>query len=60
MSQIQQKIGSVVKLVSCGPSMTFVEVHAWKLRCVWYDAGGGMQTAWYPVDALIPAPKVGG
>ncbi len=61
---IEQKIGSVVKLVSGGPDMTIVEVgsgaQAGSVRCEWYDASAAKQSEWYPADALMPAPRVGG
>ena len=60
---IEAKIGNTVKLVSGGPDMTIVDVggtfHPGKVLCEWYDASAAKQSEWYPVDALIHAPKVG-
>ena len=60
---IEQKIGNVVKLVSGGPDMTIVAIgggdRAGQVECEWYDASAAKQSEWYPVDALIPAPRVG-
>lgn len=62
---IEQKIGNVVKLVSGGPDMTIVQIgnhlfHTDAVLCEWYDSTAAKQSEWYPVDSLMPAPRVGG
>lgn len=67
-NMIDPKIGDTVKLVSGGPSMTVGtigegndgQIGKGHVECYWYDASGALQVSWYPVAALIPAPKVGG
>ncbi len=58
------KIGDTVKLVSGGPGMTIVEIsgllHPNKVLCEWYDSTAAKQSEWYPPEALMPAPRVGG
>lgn len=61
---VEPKVGNTVKLISGGPDMTITVIgggtQAGFVYCQWFDSTASKQAEWYPLEALIQAPRVGG